>query len=117
MLSMQGRQSGFYPVISRDESSSGCQYYPHQTGLPSIVLSCEPKRGMHSRLKVAAKRGSRSMEATVTISDYPYIEEGCLPPAVGRRVFQFIRSNRLVLQALWNSAIGYADAAQRFRKG
>lgn len=116
MLSMLQRQSGFYPTIASDDGL-GCSYYPHQTGLQSIVVHCEPKLGMYSHVKVAAKSGRRSMEATVTISDFPIIEEGCLPPAVGRRVFRFIRSNRLVLQALWNRAIGYSDAAQRFRKG
>lgn len=111
------RQSGFHPSL-REDDQHRCAYYPHETGLQDVILYCplRPLVPQRARLRVAATRWGRTLEATVTISDFPVIEEGALPPSVARRVFRFIRANRLVLQALWNDAIGYEDAAQRFRR-
>lgn len=94
------RESGYFPAVPSDAHS----LYPHMTGLQDITLYVRP--GAYPSLDVEAVRGGRLLSATVTISEAPIIEQGALPPAVGRSVFRFIRANRLALRALWSAAIG-----------
>jgi len=113
------RRADFYPLVATEEELT-LTYYARETGLTGIIVSAVPrgKRILEQPyVRIAIGLGSNDFDAAVTISDYPNILEGALPPSVGRRVFTFIQRNRDVLQALWNEAISAEEAAQSFRRG
>ncbi len=110
------RAAAFHPAVPCEE----CLYHPNETGLTGMVIYAGRRGslGIAPRLKVTVRKniGYDPLEAVVSISDFPHIEEGALPPAVARQVFAFIRRNLYTLKALWDERITTEEASERFKQ-